>query len=1506
MKYEIGGQTAMQNQELTEKTFSCVLLGEEGTLAVQCGELLLAAGHRILAVVSPNAEISNWAQDKGLKTCDPSAALDAILEGTRPDYIFSIANWKVLEPREIAFANRMAINYHDSLLPRYAGGNATNWAILNGETQHGVTWHVMAEEIDAGDVLQHVPITIDPDETAASLNAKCYEAAIQSFSDLIDQIATGTLSPKPHASATRHYNSRYRKPMAAGLIDWRQSAAELERFTRAVDFGSYANSFCLAKFRSDQEFLIVRRIAPVPFPTTAPPGTVLAIDHNGPTIATGDGAVRLEGLQSIEGSPTSLRDVSIGDCLAEHDETVGRIDTAVRRSAAHEAWWLTQLATVEPLNLIPAPRASVKASNRDRYTRHSLDVPETKVTGGADLVAALALYLARLSGQSRIDFALEDADVSQGITGLQGLFAHEVPCLVSVAPNLPVGQALPLATDQIVQIRAKGSYLRDLIARHPERHANMDRLPIVVKIGGDAEPMANRVVIQISEIGHKVVWISDSWRFDQDITLGLATRFGDFLKRIAEHPEHPLATVPMLSREEETRVLRNWNATATEDAQTLCLHQQIERVAVRTPQAPAVRFGETVLSYADLDEQATHLSARLTSRGIGQGDLVGIFMARSPSLVASILAVLKSGAAYVPLDPSHPDDRLTKILEDSRAAAVFVDQSTASRANKLVSADCGVLDASAPANTAPTEPTRPIQAALNTPAYVIYTSGSTGKPKGVVVEHLSAANYIAWARRVYLSDQPGDFPLFTSLAFDLTVTSVFTPLTSGGCIHVYGEDDPTDPTLLQVIGDDAVDVVKLTPSHLALLAGMDLSQSRIHTLILGGEDLTLEVARATVKAFGGGVRICNEYGPTEATVGSMVHVFDPQTDSAASVPIGRPADNVRLYILDQNCQPLPPGVAGELFIAGTGIAREYLGQPDLTAEKFLPDPFAKEGRMYRSGDLARWREDGVMEFLGRADRQIKLRGYRVEIGEIENRLRTHPHITHSVVDLIDPATTVPDADITWCTNCGLPSNFPGADPDTQGVCQPCRRFKRDREEMEAYFRPMTELRTKMDQARDQSKGDYDCLVLFSGGKDSTYVLYQLVKEMGYRVLVFTFENGFISDQARVNIKNACDDLGLELKIGSTKAINDIYVDSLNRHANVCNGCFKTIYTMGMQVAREHGIRTILTGLSRGQILETRLAELFAQGIRNSKDIDAAVASARKVYHGETDAVTKALGTGVGLLDETEFVDFYRYCDVGVDEILDYIKTNVHWVRPETGGCSTNCVINDVGIMVHKQKRGFHNYAWPNSWEVRLGLKNREESIAELSETIDEVKAQRILATIGYRETTPVSDPQLVAWYCSSTDRDVVGLRNTLLTTMPAYMVPSHFIRLDAIPLTVNGKVDRERLPKPGQDRARNTGKGGVPQTETERVVADMWGEILRVDSVGRGDNFFELGGHSLSATRFLSHFRDRIKVRLPLHTLMGSPTVMALAAAADHMITEMATLQAAPLRTEADREDGEL
>ncbi|MCY1137660.1 amino acid adenylation domain-containing protein [Actinoplanes sp. Pm04-4] len=450
--------------------------------------------------------------------------------------------------------------------------------------------------------------------------------------------------------------------------------------------------------------------------------------------------------------------------------------------------------------------------------------------------------------------------------------------------------------------------------------------------------------------------------FDRSTAEAIVDRFVRLLSAAVADPELRVSELPVLSEPEYDRVVREWNDTAHPLA-ARTLPELFEEQVTRSPGATALTFAGGSLTYADLDARANQLARSLIARGAAPEKIVALVLPRSPELVVAVLAVLKSGAAYLPVDPDHPAERIAYLLADAKPMVVL-------RTVDEADGDPGPVAV----------PVRP-----GNPAYVLYTSGSTGRPKGVVVEHRSVAAYLAWARHAY-PGLTGTALLHSPLTFDLSVTGLLGPLTAGGTVHLAAIDEPppTRPAF-----------VKATPSHLSLL---DDRVSPTTDLVLGGEALAAEPLAAW-RAAHPEAAVTNEYGPTETTVGCVAARIEPGAPlPPGPVSIGRPIGNVQAYVLDQALRPVPVGVPGELYIAGEQVARGYLGRPALTAERFVPCPFGAPGtRMYATGDRVRWRTDGTLDYLGRLDDQVKVRGHRIEPGEIESALLALDGVTQAVV-----------------------------------------------------------------------------------------------------------------------------------------------------------------------------------------------------------------------------------------------------------------------------------------------------------------------------------------------------------------------------------------------------------------------------------------------------------------------------------------------------------------------------
>jgi amino acid adenylation domain-containing protein len=495
------------------------------------------------------------------------------------------------------------------------------------------------------------------------------------------------------------------------------------------------------------------------------------------------------------------------------------------------------------------------------------------------------------------------------------------------------------------------------------------------------------------------------------------------LERVVAHPAQPIATLPLLTVAERHQLLVEWNSTQASYPHSRCLPELFEAQAASAPDAAAVILEGQHVTYQELNHRANQLAHYLRGLGVGPDVRVGLCIAPSPELIVGLLGILKAGGVYIPLDPAHPQELLAYMLADSRMVALLTQSHLAdSLPSAWISVICLDTEWSRIGEERAANPPRTI--GPDNLAYVIYTSGSTGRPKGVMIAHRGLMNYLSWAIRAYAVADGAGAPLHSSIAFDLTITGLFAPLLVGRAVYLLPDVHNIEALNAMLHSGRDFSLVKLTPTHLELLSQQLASQqstARINRLIVGGEPLAGAHVRFW-KTYAPTIAMVNEYGPTETVVGCCVYQVSANREHLEPIPIGRPIANTQLYLLNRQMQPTPIGVVGEIYIGGLGIARGYLSQPGLTAERFVPNPFATTNderrttnderdsdsfvhrpssvvRLYRTGDLARYRADGALVFLGRRDEQVKLRGYRIELGEITAVLRQHPEVHEAVVVL---------------------------------------------------------------------------------------------------------------------------------------------------------------------------------------------------------------------------------------------------------------------------------------------------------------------------------------------------------------------------------------------------------------------------------------------------------------------------------------------------------------------------
>ncbi|MEO0869968.1 MAG: amino acid adenylation domain-containing protein, partial [Cyanobacteria bacterium J06642_11] len=502
-----------------------------------------------------------------------------------------------------------------------------------------------------------------------------------------------------------------------------------------------------------------------------------------------------------------------------------------------------------------------------------------------------------------------------------------------------------------------------------------------------------------TDLGLEGFWEYNTDLFERATIERMSGHFQILLEAIVENPQQRVSELPLLREAERQQLLEEWNDTQVDYPQEQCIHQIFEKQVEKTPDAVAVVFEDQQLTYRELNAKANQLAHYLQHLGVKPETLVGICVERSLEMLVGLLGILKAGGAYVPLDPYFPQERWSYMLADSRVE-VLLSQSSLQTSLPETQARLVCFDTDGSAVAQQSQDNLEVEVDSKNLAYVIYTSGSTGKPKGVQIPQRALINFLN-SMHLTLGMTEEDLLLsVTTLSFDIAALEVFLPLITGARLVLMSRDVAMDGSqLLERLSTSNATFMQATPATWRLLLAAGWQGGQPLKVLCGGEALDNSLAADLVTR---GTEVWNLYGPTESTIWSAVYQLESQRKPAATegtIPIGRPIANTQIYLLDHNLQPVPIGVAGELYLGGDGLARGYLNRPELTQEKFIPNPIAPSlsPRLYQTGDLARYLPDGNLEYLGRIDHQVKVRGFRIELGEIEAAIAQHPAVRESVV-----------------------------------------------------------------------------------------------------------------------------------------------------------------------------------------------------------------------------------------------------------------------------------------------------------------------------------------------------------------------------------------------------------------------------------------------------------------------------------------------------------------------------
>jgi amino acid adenylation domain-containing protein/FkbM family methyltransferase len=1062
---------------------------------------------------------------------------------------------------------------------------------------------------------------------------------------------------------------------------------------------------------------------------------------------------------------------------------------------------------------------------------------------GAD--RAMGLFINTLPLRIRISGQTVLSSVRQTHAMLAWLLRHEHASLALAQRCSAVQAPAPLFSALLNYRHSAGIAL-------PPSEELAKALQGIKWIGGD-ERTNYPFALSVDDIGDGFLLSAqvDASLDPQRICGFMQTTMESLVTALEQSPEMPLGHVEILPANERQQLLHGWNNTASAYPSDKCVHELFEAQVERTPDARALVFEDRKLSYAELNRQANRLAHYLRQIGVRPDDRVALCLDRSIEIIVGLLAVLKAGGAYVPLDPTYPAERLRFMLEDSEPAALLTQSQLLGLFETNSTLTMPVLDLSATTHPWHDQPeTDPdltgVQLTSRNLAYVVYTSGSTGVPKGVMVEHRNAVNYTLGAAARLRLESGMNYAMVSTIATDLGNTVVFPSLLLGGCLHVISQLRAQNGDLLaDYFEREAIDVLKIVPPHLAALQAKT-SPERIlpkRRLILGGDSSRQQWIRDLL-ATAPRCQIFNHYGPTETTVGVVTYEATselPHTPSG-TLPLGKPLPNSRIYILDAHGELTPIGVPGEVVIGGEGVARGYLNRPDLSGERFAVDHFsdAANQRLYFTGDRARYLPDGNLEFLGRMDRQVKIRGYRVELTEIEEAIRNHSGVREAAVLLRED--TIGDQRLTAYI---VPKNTDqplwGTDnlyilPDGSPVAH------LNKNETDYIYHEIFVLKAYLRHGITVRDGD--CIV-DAGANIGLFTVF--VNRLARDLRMFSFEpNPTVYECLKANAaawgENVkCLPFGLSSKNTTSEMT---FYEGLS----LLSG-FHADPEAERNVVK-HYVLNQQSASPRTDQLAADIEELIDHRLQNKK------------FKAELRTLSSVIAQ--------ERIDRIDLLKVNVEkselEVLKGLQPG-DWKKIRQLVIEVDLTENLEPIALLLKQHGYHV-------AVEQDVLLKKTDLHYIYAIRPSAEGQLIP-----EESSDLQECPLI----NTAEKTLTPaiLQKTIADTLPDYMVPSAYVRLDALPLTANGKLDWRALPTP-DGTAYAAYRYELPQGETESLLADIFSEVLHVERVGRHDNFFQLGGHSLLAMQLVTRIQQALQLEVPLADVFTHPVVRELA---EHLVT---------------------
>lgn len=1022
--------------------FNCFIIGES-SLTIQCAQALIKEKQELLGIVSSASQVKKWCLENNILCLYDVAKLKEY----EFDYLFCVVYYRILSNEFLKLPRYFCINYHDALLPKYAGMHATSWAILNDKKTHGVTWHVMTNEVDAGDILKQGTVTIDPDETCLTLNLKCYEKALKLFNDLIVDLKTENVVPYKQDLMDRTYYSFDQKPINNGVISWDQPTEDIYRLYRALNFGNYVNRFSSLKFICQQNVFVIKEMIVSSLDSSYLPGTIASIDNKYIYVVTKDGVVGIGGIFSIFGREFNIDDfcrkfgITIGYYLDNpQQDKLSRIIQASVLCNKNENFWVQNLCKITSDIQLAFMGGNVVNINSNGYIFRKIVIADdllNKLSIKCQserhliLLVMLLIYFYKLNNSSAYAVDITYPQIKDLVVDTLGAFSYKVPLHIDFDQELSLMEVIENFFEYLELIIKKTSYWEDIVLRYPK----------VKKL----KPILRSVLIELTDSpigyqpkfsdGHKLVIMIPKHECQIYLYLNnvffekefvneldvLSSRLESIIEKILADSLIKVGELPLLTNNEHEFIATQWNKIKF-FGKNDTLQQLFEQQARVVQNNIAITYAQDSLTYEQLNKIANQLARVLRDRykqiydlAMPRGVIIGVYLQPSFETIISILSILKAGGTYLPLDPNHPKKRIELILADARPAIVVSNNSEVGKILPVFNLPAQILNLDEVKQEIVTmnDGNLPAINCSKDLAYIIYTSGTTGKPKGVMIPHINVVNLFLATQPIYSFKQTDVWTLFHSYTFDFSVWEIWGALLNGGKLIILPYFITRDPIKFRsTIIENKVTILNQTPAAFQQLIDVDKSydnrMSSLRYVIFGGDTLNVKMLKTWWDKYEHDQpQLVNMYGITETTIHTTYYklsTLDLQNTNINS-PIGKKLDNHSCYVLDKNFHLLPPGVYGELYVGGISLASGYLNLPDLTKEKFVHNIYItasdeerrKNLLLYKTGDLVKYLPDGSFDFMGRIDNQIKIRGFRIEISEIESVIQKCEGIEKAIV-----------------------------------------------------------------------------------------------------------------------------------------------------------------------------------------------------------------------------------------------------------------------------------------------------------------------------------------------------------------------------------------------------------------------------------------------------------------------------------------------------------------------------